>query len=144
MVSIIYAGECPNCGLTATFDDYYHTGERIIYCWHCGLSYSKLTAPFESYEETQVGGYGVFSLVDNTGQRGVIALNENLSVEELEELAGVFNAEDTDTSKSYLVIFQDGQFTSLLGELPEEFLLSFKVFNEELDEDKRVLHYILG
>jgi hypothetical protein len=144
MGSIIYAGECPNCGKTATFDDYYHTGELFVYCWHCGLYYTKITAPFDSYEESKEGGFGIFSRVENNGRGSVIRLRENLSVEALKELAELFNAEDTDLSKSYLVTYQEGQFTCILGELPEDFLLSFKEFTEKFEEEKRVLHYLWG
>jgi ribosomal protein S27E len=144
MGSIITAGECPNCGKTATFDDYYHTGELFVYCWHCGLYYTKITAPFDTYEEIQIGGFGVFLRVDDRGCRHVTCLNENMSVEEFEELAKLFNAEDTDTSKSYLVTYQDSQFICLLGELPEDFLLPYKEFSEESKEEKRVLHYLWG
>ncbi|MCM3587362.1 hypothetical protein M3182_16615 [Mesobacillus maritimus] len=144
MGSIVYPAECPNCGKTATFDDYYHTGELFVYCWHCGLYTTKLTAAFDTYEETKVGGFGIFSLTDKRGRTRVTCLNENLTLEETEKFAELFNAEETDSANSYLVTYQNGQFTCLLGELPDDFLLSYKEFSEIPDEEKPAFHYIWG
>lgn len=135
LASLIYALKCPCCGRSAIIDDYYHTGEKYIYCLRCGYNYSKTieseTAQSVEYKEEKYDGNGVFILINKDGSRKSMLLNK-VTDEHLKEHKVLFEDDTVDQEKSYLVSFKDGVFSILGGNPPENFHLSFEDYKKKM------------
>ncbi|MBS4177742.1 hypothetical protein [Lederbergia citrea] len=136
MASNMFSIECPHCGRSAVKDDYYKTDERYILCLKCGYNYTRTikssTANSLEYTEEEYVGYGVFILVHRDGSSKSMMLNDALTAEKLEEYKRTYMDDHVDQEKSYLVSYENGIFTILLGNPPENFHLPFKEFREKM------------
>lgn len=132
------AVKCPDCSRSAFQDFYYNSGENYIRCYRCGYNYSKTieneTAQDIEYKEDKWDGHGVFSLVKKDGERKFALLNSKMTTDENERHKKLFINDDCDQEKSYLVSFEDGVFTILLGNPPENFHLSFEEYRQKMIE----------
>ncbi|MCM3389224.1 hypothetical protein M3649_13875 [Ureibacillus chungkukjangi] len=127
MASILYEVKCPCCEWSVFEDYYYKTGERYIICSRCGLDYKKLLYHTDEkgfeYREEINGGHGVFVLMKKDGIRVSTRLNGRITDEELEEYKSRFMKDEVNQQESYLVSFEEGVFTIILGTPPEGFFL---------------------
>ena len=122
--------KCPNCGRSAIEDDYYKTDERYIYCYRCGYLYTKLTDDGINYDIDDSKGYGTFYLVKKKGRGKRVLFNRPMTDDQFDEFKKEFFAENADQDQSYLITFEDGVFTCLLG--TENFHLPFEEFKEKM------------
>ncbi len=138
MASIYSAVKCPHCERSAIQDSYYKTDELYICCRRCGYNYTRkivrATAEHTEFEEDKRFGHGVCFLVkkDNTAQMNLF--NSALSKEEIESHLNILSSEDVDQNRSYFVIYKEGVFTTVSGNPPENFHLSFDVYKEKMRE----------
>ncbi|MGE6256416.1 hypothetical protein ACQKCU_00710 [Heyndrickxia sporothermodurans] len=136
MASNIYATKCPCCGRSAIEDYYYKTDEQYTFCMRCGYNYSKTiekcTTDCLEYKEEKNDGNGVVVLEKKDGSRKTILLDSVVTDEQLKNYKTSFLADNINHDKSYLVLFRDGVFTVLLGNLPENFYLSFEEYKEKM------------
>lgn len=136
MGSNIYATKCPCCGRSAIEDYYYKTGEQYTFCPRCGYNYSKTiktwTKDCLEYKEETNEGHGVVVLTDKDGKRKQIALDRPITDDELENYKTSFWADHINQSKSYIALFEDGVFTVLLGNPPENFHLPFEDYKKKM------------
>ncbi|MCR2823670.1 hypothetical protein [Lederbergia panacisoli] len=133
MASMLSVIKCPNCGHSAVEDDYYDIGERYAYCDHCGYNYTKTTKEINGkfqLVEKEYKGYGVFKMVYKSGNKTLNMLNDPITDESFEKYKMTF-MNDLNQEQSYLVSFENGLFTTLLGNPPKEFFLSFEEFREK-------------
>lgn len=141
MASTYSAVQCPNCSRSAFDDNYYKTGELFISCYRCGYNYSKVieedTNDTIKYKEEKDGGNGVFMVVKKNGGRELIMLDGVLTNEEIEKFVKVYLESEVDQEKSYLVHFNSGLFTFLLGTPPENFHLSFQDYKVKMNKKYR-------
>lgn len=143
MASIYSAIECPHCGRTAIVDDYYKIGERFICCDRCGYSYSRViereTDGTIDYKEESVGGHGVFMLVKKEGSGKIVVLDREIDADTFDKYSKEYFTDEVDQDSSYLLTYTDGVFSTLLGKLPEDYLLPFKESQEK--EIKETIHF---
>lgn len=136
MGSIIYATKCKNCGRSAIEDNYYKTDEFYTYCMRCGHYYEKTIESYTKdnvkYKEVNSNGHGIFVLAKKDGTRERTLLDTILTDEQLADLKAKYFGDSVDQEKSYLVTFIDGKFTTLLGNPPENFHLSFEEYKEKM------------
>lgn len=136
MASNIYATKCPCCGRSAIEDYYYKTYEQFTVCMRCGYYYSKTiekcTKDDIEYKEEKSEGHGIFMLVNKDGSREKVVLDCSLSNEQKEELKAKFMNNNVNQERSYLVTYENGVFTILLGNPPENFHLSFEEYREKM------------
>ncbi|MGG4165905.1 hypothetical protein ABEW00_00260 [Rossellomorea vietnamensis] len=136
MASIMYASKCPCCERAAFVDDYYKTDEKYIYCMVCGYYYTKT---IEKYTENSIKskekereGHGMFVLENKDGSCKKMILNEGLTVAQLEELKESLMDRNVNQEKSYLITFENGVFTILFGNPPENSYLSFDEYRRKM------------
>ncbi|ASN03881.1 hypothetical protein [Virgibacillus necropolis] len=143
MASTYSAIKCPNCSRTAIEDDYYKTGELFICCDRCGYNYSKVieheTMETINYKEEIIGGHGVFMVIKKSSGRELILLDGELNANQIEEFTKVFLESEVEQENSYLIYFEGGAFTILLGNPPEGFLLPFEESQEK--EIKETIYF---
>lgn len=136
MASNIYATKCPCCGRSAIEDYYYKTQEQYTFCMRCGYYYSKIIEKYTKdtieYKEEKNEGHGMFTLVNKDGSRKRVILDRYLTNVQLEELKEKFIGNNVNQEKSYLVTYENGVFTVLLGNPPENFHLSFEEYREKM------------
>lgn len=136
MASNIYATKCPCCGRSAIEDYYYKTHEVYTFCMRCGYYYSKTIDRYTKdnieYKEEKSDGHGIFVLVNKDGSRKRVVLNCSLTNEQLEELRAKFMDNNINQEKSYLVTYENGEFTILFGNPPDNFYLSFEEYREKM------------
>ncbi|MBS4218485.1 hypothetical protein KHA96_09190 [Bacillus sp. FJAT-49711] len=89
----------------------------------------KIDGKFQLVEE-EYKGYGVFRMVHKSSRSTLNMLNEPITDESLEKYKIIF-MDELNQKESYLVSFENGLFTTLLGNPPEQFFLSFEEFQEE-------------
>lgn len=132
MASTYSAIACPHCSCCAMEDCYYKIGERFIQCYRCGYTYIKIINYWNEntplFMEKEYKGYGVLLVrkVDGKGVRNFI--QRPLSSEEVTENLEAFLEKDTDLEESYFVLFENGVFTTLSGNPPEDYYLSFEEY----------------
>lgn len=136
MGSSMFAVECPCCGRSA-IEDFHNTGERYVFCLRCGYSYSMIitssSTANETYEEKTYDGNGVLILFYKDGQRKSILLS-HVPDDRFESCMNRLKDDTVDQEKSYLVAFQEGVFTVLAGNPPENFHLSFADYKKKMVE----------
>lgn len=136
MASNMYAVKCPCCGRSAIEDDYYKTGEQYTVCMRCGYYYSKTIEKYTQdtieYKEEERKGYGVFRLVNKDGSREHRMLDSSLTNAQLRELKAEIQDNNVNQEKSYLVTYENGIFTILSGNPPENLHLSFEEYREKV------------
>ncbi|TFJ91997.1 hypothetical protein [Lentibacillus salicampi] len=142
MGSICQSIACPHCGCSATEDDYYKTGERFIWCFRCGYTYYKTidytVGDVTPYNETEYKGHGMFYLVskgkkrENDGRR---ILNRPLTEQEMNDFKAELQDEAVDLEKSYFVMYENGTFTTIAGNPPDDFYLPFDVYKNRVGKD---------
>jgi hypothetical protein len=134
--SNIYALKCPCCGRSAFEDFYYKTDEQYTFCMRCGYYYTKTienyTAKAIEYTEEKNDGHGVFILENKDGSRKKMMFDCKITDEQFETCKASFMGDKVNQEKSYLVTYEDGIFTILLGEPPENFHLSFEEYREKM------------
>ncbi|SFB30536.1 hypothetical protein SAMN04488072_11481 [Lentibacillus halodurans] len=142
MASVCSAIACPHCGCCATEDDHYKTGEKFIWCYRCGYSYYKTIDHVENhvpiYSETVYEGHGMFLLVSKDEKRetdGRRILNRPLTEQEMQAFQDAFQDDDVDLEKSYFVTYENGEFTTIAGTVPEDFYLPFEEYKIKRGED---------
>lgn len=132
----MYAIECPCCGRSAIEDYYYKTEELYIICIRCGYYYTKkidkYTKDTIEYKEEKSEGHGIFMLVNKDGSRKKVVLDCTLSNVQLEELKTKLMDTNVNQEKSYLVTYENGIFTILFGNPPNNFHLSFEEYREKM------------
>lgn len=136
MASIMYAIKCSCCGRSAFEDDYYKTHEKYIFCMRCGYYYTKTIEKYTEntieYKEEKSEGHGIFMLENIDGSREKVILNSSLTVAQIEELKASLMDRNVNQQKSYLISFENGVFTILFGNPPENFHLSFEEYREKM------------
>ena len=136
MASNMYAVKCLCCGRSAFEDFYYKTDEQYTFCMRCGYYYAKTikksTMDTIEYKEEKSGGHGIFILENKDGSREKVSLNRSLTNEQLIELKNALRGENVNGEKSYLVTYENGIFTILFGNPPENFYLSFEEYCEKM------------
>ena len=132
MASILCDVKCPCCEWSVLEDYYYKTGERYIICSRCGLDYKRLLYHTDEkgfeYREEINGGHGVFVLKKKDGSQVRMILNSRITDEEIEEYKSRFVKDEVNQQDSYLLSFEYGVFTLLLGTPPENFFLPFEEY----------------
>jgi hypothetical protein len=133
----MFAKECPCCGRSAIEDCYYNTDETYTFCIRCGYRHTKKIKNWKKgqpvFKEETIDGKGIFYLEKTDGTRKRILLN-GVTEEELEKLKASFMDDDVNQDKSYMVTFNEGEFTILLGNPPDNFHLSFEEYKEKMTE----------
>ncbi|MEQ2526991.1 hypothetical protein WMO40_09780 [Bacillaceae bacterium CLA-AA-H227] len=136
MASLMYAIKCPCCGRSALEDNYYKSHEMYIFCMRCGYYYTKTIQKYTKnsieYKEKKSEGHGVFVLEKKDGSREKVALNDSLTSAQLEEFTASFMDSNVNQERSYFVSFENGVFTILAGNPPENFYLSFDEYKEKM------------
>ncbi|WP_010677392.1 hypothetical protein [Bacillus timonensis] len=136
MASIIYATKCPCCGRSAIEDYYYKTSEQYTFCMRCGFYYTKTIEKYTQgtieYKEEKSEGHGIFILVNKDGRREKVAFDCSLTNVQLEELKVKLMDNNVNQEKSYLVTYENGVFTILFGNPPDNFHLSFEKYREKM------------
>lgn len=132
----MYAIKCSCCGRSAFEDDYYKTHEKYIFCMRCGYYYTKTIEKYTEntieYKEEKSEGHGIFMLENIDGSREKVILNSSLTVAQIEELKASLMDRNVNQQKSYLISFENGVFTILFGNPPENFHLSFEEYREKM------------
>lgn len=132
----MYAIKCPCCGRSALEDYYYKTHEQYTFCMRCGYYYTKTIEKYTKdnieYKEEKSEGHGMFILVNKDGSREKVILNCSLTDAQLEELKAKIMDNNVNQEKSYLVSHENGVFTILFGNPPENFHLSFEEYREKM------------
>lgn len=136
MGSIIFAKKCPCCGRSAVEDLDYNTSEFYIFCSRCGYNHSKIIKSYTQktveYEEEENVGHGVFLLVMNNGAHEITYLDCPVTEDVLKGLYKSFEDDNVNKEKSYLVLYENGEFSVLLGNPPKNFHLSFEEYKEKM------------
>lgn len=136
MASNMYATKCPCCGRSAIEDYYYKTQEQYTFCMRCGYYYTKTIQKYTKddieYKEEKNEGHGIFVLVNKDGNREKVILNCSLTNAQLEEFKAKIMDNNVNQEKSYLVTYENGVFTILFGNPPENFYLSFEQYREKM------------
>lgn len=145
MASNMYATKCPCCGRSAIEDYYYKTQEQYTFCMRCGYYYTKTIQKYTKddieYKEEKNEGHGIFVLVNKDGNREKVILNRSLTNVQLEEFKAKIMDNNVNQEKSYLVTYENGVFTILFGNPPENFHLSFEQYREKMFEKNGVPDY---
>lgn len=132
----MYASKCPCCERAAFVDDYYKTDEKYIYCMVCGYYYIKTIEEYTEnsikYKEEVCNGHGMFVLENKDGNCQKVRLNNILTVAQLEELKTSLMERSVNQEKSYLISFENGVFTILFGNPPENSHLSFDEYRRKM------------
>lgn len=137
MASIMQNRACPKCGGIAIEDDYYKIGELYIYCYCCGYYFIRKQEFYDkeenrvSYLEEEGGGFGIFLLAKKDGTKSLYPLEAPLSDENLSEYKETLENNEIDKENSYLVSYGDGLFTTLFGEVPEKYRISYEEFQRK-------------
>lgn len=141
----MYAIKCPCCGRSAFVDDYYKTDEKYIFCRRCGYYYTKTIDKYTEntieYKEEKSEGHGMFVLENKDGSREKVILNCSLTVAQSEELKSLHMGGNVNQEKSYLVSFENGVFTILFGNPPDNFHLSIEDYREKMFDKYGVPEY---
>ncbi len=136
MASNIYATKCPCCGRSAIEDYYYKTQEQYTFCMRCGYYYSKTIEKYTKddieYKEEKSEGHGMFTLVNKDGSRKRVILDCSPTNTQLEELKAKFMDNNVNQERSYLVTYENGVFTILFGDPPDNFHLSFEEYRKKM------------
>lgn len=136
MASNMYATECPCCGRSAIEDYYYKTGEQYTYCMRCGYYYTKTIEKFTKdtieFKEEKSEGHGMCILVKKDGRRERIFFDSRPTNAQIEDLKAKIMDENVNQEKSYLVTYENGEFTIIFGNPPENFHLSFEEYREKM------------
>lgn len=132
----MYAVKCPCCERSAFEDDYYKTDERYTFCLRCGFNYTKIIKDYTEkgveYTEESYEGHGIFILTKKDGSRVSMMLNRRITDEDLQEYKSSYMDSEVNQQKSYLVSFEEGKFTILLGTPPENFFLPFEEYKTKM------------
>lgn len=136
MASNMYAIKCPCCGRSAFEDYYYKTHEQYTFCMRCGYYYTKVIEKYTKenieYKEESSEGYGMCILINKDGSRENMILNCSLTDAQLEELKSKIMDNNVNQDTSYLVSHENGEFSILFGNPPENFYLSFEEYREKM------------
>jgi hypothetical protein len=139
LASILLNIPCPQCGRVAVEDYYYSIDVKYIFCQCCGYFYSSKIifngSVGEYLEEKEYKGYGIYYLVKKNGNGTFSFLNSPITQQQLDKYKLEFEGEDADKAKSCLVLYNDGEFTILFGNVPENFHLYFDEYKEKYDYD---------
>lgn len=138
MVSTIVAVACPHCNRSALADERHKTNEINITCFRCGYNYAKRiqarTNDSIQYKEDTYGGYGVFKLVDKTGKTILGQFRSPMKEEQFNDFKEDYFNEEFNQKESFLVTYDEGQFTVYYGEPSENFFYSFDQYKEKMME----------
>ena len=134
MASVMCATKCPHCGRSAIIDDFYKIAVRYIHCRRCGYNCVQCPDPsvvqWYGHEPEENFGYGVFFLYKQNGHTEMVLFNGPQG--DMEQYEKRIMEEDPELKHSYLVRYEDGLFTILLGNPSENFHLPFEEYAEKV------------
>ncbi|WP_026699788.1 hypothetical protein [Salibacterium aidingense] len=137
IASVLERIACPNCSCVALEDFYYKIGETYILCNRCGYQYARelKLGPDrkERFEENEIIGFGCSQIVNKDGSTEREIFREPISSDTIQQFRYEWNKGTTNQEKSFLLSFENGIFTPLIGTPPKDFLKPY----DEIEDPQR-------
>src|SRR5699024_4987953 len=128
-------------------DNYYKIGELFIWCYRCGYAYEKTIDYWKGNEpvflEKEYKGYGICLVHKKDGEGFSKIFQRPLADGEVQEYLDAFLKDDVNLEKSYFVTFEDGIFTTLAGNPPEDFYQPFATYKQQREAKHQQLEIII-
>lgn len=134
---------CPQCGRRAVEEVDYLNDEKFVSCGCCGYNFTREKKYNKEerksyFEEQEFWGYGVLFLRKRDRRVTETLLNSPVTDQEMEKYKKLFSSKSKKIKrkKSYLVLYQKGEFNIIFGHVPEDFHLSFEEYKEKYNYNR--------